>query len=230
MLHLKTLIMSGLVALAASTLVSCQSPPSAEATQTDYTAMSAEALAEYLIFDAKGFRLDQKTQEGGTVRNRLTQDKVQKTCSALRGNPIDGATITEVRRMALESLSHPTEGIVLGDWKRGEQVARSGYGYRVGHKSDKHSKKPPGGNCYACHQMDPKEVSYGNVGPSLAAYGKIRGTGEAMMRYTYDVIYNPHTLFPCSNMPRFGTNGVLTKEQIADVMAYLMHADSPVNQ
>jgi sulfur-oxidizing protein SoxX len=31
-------------------------------------------------------------------------------------------------------------------------------------------------------------------------------------------------------MPRFGANGFLTQEQIADVMAYVMHPQSPVNQ
>ncbi len=195
----------------------------------DYTAMSPEELAEYLIFDAKGFRLDQKTQEGGTVRDRQTQDEIQKTCSALR-DEADSASTARLREIALKSTTHPSGGIKLGDWKKGAQVARSGYGFRVGHKTDNHSKRPPGGNCYACHQLDPNEIAYGTMGPSLKNYGKLRGTGDAMLKYTYEVIYNAHAYFPCTNMPRFGANGVLTKEQIADVMAYLMHPESPVNQ
>ena len=31
-------------------------------------------------------------------------------------------------------------------------------------------------------------------------------------------------------MPRFGANGVLTREQIGDVMAYLLDPQSPVNR
>ena len=58
----------------------------------------------------------------------------------------------------------------------------------------------------------------------------MRGTGEDMQKYTYDVIYNAHSFFPCTKMPRFGANGFLTKEQIVDVMAYLMHPESPVNK
>lgn len=202
----------------------------ADTDKADYTAMGAEELAEYLIFDATGFRLDEKTQEGGTVRDRLTQDEIQKTCSALRGSPVDPATAARVRKIAEKAVTHPAGGVKLGDWKKGEQVARSGYGYRVGHKPDDHNARPPGGNCYACHQLDPDEIAYGTLGPSLKAYGKLRGTGEAMLKYTYGVIYNAHIYFPCTNMPRFGANGVLTQEQIADVMAYLMHPQSPVNQ
>ena len=69
----------------------------ADTTKADYTALSAEELARHLIFDAKGFRLDQKTQEGGTVRDRLTQDEIQKACSAVRGGGIDSASAARVR-------------------------------------------------------------------------------------------------------------------------------------
>jgi sulfur-oxidizing protein SoxX len=196
----------------------------------DYTTMSPEELAEYLIFEADGFRLDQETQEGTTVRDRLKQDELQRTCSALRGEGPDSETAAKVTSMARKDIVYPEGGIELGDWKKGEEVARSGYGFRVGHKTDDHSKRPPGGNCYACHELDPSEIAYGTLGPSLTGYGKMRGTGADMIKYTYEVIYNPHAYFPCTKMPRFGANGVLTQEQIADVMAYVMHPDSPVNK
>jgi sulfur-oxidizing protein SoxX len=198
--------------------------------RSKYTAMSPEELAEYLIFDAEGFLLDQKTQEGGTVRDRQTQDEIQKACSALMGGNIDGATASKVTAKARESMKQPDGGIKLGDWKKGEEVARSGYGYRVGHKVDDHSARDPGGNCYACHELDPDEIAYGTLGPSLKGYGRIRGTSDAILKYTYEVIYNPHAYFPCTHMPRFGANGVLTQQQIRDVMAYLLDPDSPVNQ
>lgn len=202
----------------------------AQAAGADYTKMSPEELAEYLIFEDQGFLLDQKTQEGGTVRDRQMQDRIQSLCSAIKGGEIDGATVTEVTGLARDAIRYPEGGIKLGDWEKGEEVARSGYGYRVGHRTDDHSEQPPGGNCYACHQLDPDEIAYGTLGPSLTGYGKNRGTGEAMLKYTYEVIYNPHTFFPCTHMPRFGGNGVLTQQQIADVMAYVMHPDSPVNK
>ena len=196
----------------------------------EYTSMSPEALAEYLIFDARGFDLDQEIQEGGTVRQRLVQDELQKTCSALRGARAEGDTASRVIAKAREAIIYPEGGIKLGDWKKGEALARSGFGFRVGHNIDDHSDREPGGNCYACHQLDPDEIAYGTLGPSLTAYGKTRGTGEAMLKYTYEVIYSPHSYFPCTKMPRFGANGFLTQEQIADIMAYVMHPESPVNQ
>ena len=222
----KSLTVASLLVIAAVLYIT----NSAEADNKDYTAMSSEELAEFLIFNEKGFRLEQKTQEGGTVRDRLTQDEIQKACSILGGGSIDSKTATKVRTIAEKATPKPKGGIKLGDWKKGAAVARSGYGFRVGHKVDKHDKRAPGGNCYACHELDPKEIAYGTLGPSLKGYGKIRGTGEAMLNYTYGVIYNPHAYFPCTNMPRFGANKVLTQKQIADVMAYLMDPKSPVNQ
>lgn len=198
--------------------------------RADYTTMSAEKLADHLIFDANGFHLDQETQEGGTVRDRLQQDTIQKACSDLMGNNVDRKTATEVTEQARATLTLPEGGIKLGDWEKGEELARSGYGFRVGHRTDDHTSRQPGGNCYACHQMDPEEPTFGTLGPSLKGYGKIRGTSEATLKYTYEVIYNPHLYFPCTHMPRFGHNEFLTQNQISDVMAYLLDPDSPVNQ
>ena len=45
-----------------------------------------------------------------------------------------------------------------------------------------------------------------------------------------DKIYNAQAAYPCSNMPRFGTNKVLTIEQIKDLVALVMSPDSPVNK
>ncbi len=194
--------------------------------------MNAEsiALAEKMIFEQKGFRLGQKTQEGTTAKERLTQDTTQRICSALGGKPADSETAAKIMEIARESITIPASGIKLGDWKKGEAIARSGYGFRVGHKTDNHSKRSAGGNCYACHQLDPNEIAYGTLGPSLKAYGKIRGSSDAMLSYAYGIIFNPHASFPCSEMPRFGSNEVLTEQQISDVMAYLFDPASPVNQ
>lgn len=201
-----------------------------QAGNPDYTAMSAKDLAEYLIFKASGFKLDQSTQEGGTALDRMTQDENQIACSVTGGGKPDADTLAKVNAMARESIVYPQGGIKLGDWKKGEAVARSGYGFRIGHKPDDHKKRPPGGNCYACHELDPNEIAFGTLGPSLKGFGNIRGTGETTLKYAYEVIYNPHSFFACTNMPRFGANSFLTQEQILDAMAYLLDPQSPVNQ
>ena len=193
----------------------------------DYTKMSPAELTEYLIFDAKGFKLDQPTQEGKTGRERMTQDELQKVCSALKGNPVDAATAKQVQVLAAASRVYPEGGITLGDWKKGEALAKEGAGFRLGPKADDNQKM--GGNCYACHQMDLKVSAHGTIGPALTGFGKNRGNTPETQKYVYEVIYNAHAYFPCTNMPRFGANGFLNQEQIADLMAYLLNPESPVN-
>lgn len=198
--------------------------------KVDYTSMSPEELAEHLIFKANGFDTDMKTQEGTTVRERLTQDELQKTCSALKGDDPDGATAKKVTELAQESMEYPDGGIELGDWQEGQKIAENAFGFRVGHSVDDHSKNETGGLCINCHALEEEKAHRsGTLGPSLVGYGA-RGTSEQMMEYTYEVLYNPHVLFPCTKMPRFGANEVLTQEKIADIMAYLMDPESPVNE
>jgi sulfur-oxidizing protein SoxX len=87
-----------------------------------------------------------------------------------------------------------------------------------------------GGNCYACHQITQEEISYGNIGPTLYHYGKLRGNSEAIMRYTWARIWNSHAFNACSSMPRYGDAGILTEEQIRHVMALLLDPQSPANR
>ncbi len=58
----------------------------------------------------------------------------------------------------------------MGDWRSGEKIAQSGFGGRFNDKPGTIN----GGNCYACHQITKKELSYGTLGPSLLNYGKTR--------------------------------------------------------
>ena len=202
-----------------------------KAAAVDYTTMSPGALAEYLMLNSRSFELDQPVQEGGTAGKRLEQDEIQKLCTPLRGNPADSATVEKVVKLARDSIRYPEGGIQLGDWKIGRELAWSGFGYRVGHKTDDHSRAEngPGGNCYNCHQLATDRTG-GNIGPPLTGYGKLRGTSEPILKYTYDVIYNPHAYFACTHMPRLGANGILTTEQISHIMAYLLDPESPVNK
>ena len=195
----------------------------------DYTKMTPTELTEYLIFDAKGFKLDQATQEGKTGRERMTQDELQKTCSALHGKTIDAETAKKVQGLATASRVYPEGGVTLGDWKRGQALAQEGAGYRLGPKADDNAKKF-GGNCYACHQMDLKVAAHGTLGPSLTGFGKTRGNTPETQKYVYEVLYNAHAYFPCTNMPRFGANGFLNQEQMADLIAYVLDPESPVNK
>lgn len=157
---------------------------------------------------------------------RVDQDATLKACSASRNAP-STAEADKIMAAAKAAIKYPEDGKLMGDWKKGEAIAQSGYGLRF---SDYPARRPNGGNCYACHQMTQEEVSYGTVGPSLREYGKIRKYAEADTKAVYEKIYNAHASFPCSLMPRFGTNGVLSIEQIKDLVALVMSPDSPVNK
>lgn len=157
---------------------------------------------------------------------RLSPDETMRTCSQYRNNPPKAVADT-IRAREKANIRYPADGKLMGDWKNGERIAQSGYGLRF---TDYPPARENGGNCYACHQLDPREVSYGTVAPSLLAYGRNRKFADAEVKVVYDKIYNSHASFPCSNMPRFGSNGVLTIEQIKDLVALVMSPDSPVNK
>jgi sulfur-oxidizing protein SoxX len=156
---------------------------------------------------------------------RLTGDETMRQCSAARNNPSKDVAAA-IRQREQASIAYPTDNNFLGDWKKGEALAQSGYGLRF---TDDPPRQQNGGNCYACHQLSRKELSYGTLGPSLAEYGKLRDYKPEAVKATYEKIYNSHAAFPCSTMPRFGANKVLTIEQIRDAVALLMSPDSPVN-
>ena len=157
--------------------------------------------------------------------DRLERDAVQTACSAPRGMPLDNDMLTTLRAERLDAVVQPLDGQYLGDWQRGAEVAVNGRGLQ----SSDDPTQPNGGNCYACHQLAPDEVAYGTLGPSLTGYGA-RGQSEAMLQYTWTKLWDTHAYNLCSHMPRFGAQGILTEQQLKDVMAYLLDPASPVNQ
>ncbi|QKT02786.1 sulfur oxidation c-type cytochrome SoxX [Ectothiorhodospiraceae bacterium 2226] len=195
----------------------------------DYTQMSAAELGEYLVMESGSFHLDMPTQEGTTARERMSQDELQKVCSETRNRP-SGEQAGQISAAARETIQYPEDGIQLGDWERGGELSWGGFGYRLSEDNyDDHTRRAPDGACYNCHAMSTERTG-GTIGPSLTGYGKTRGDTEDTRRFVYEVIYNPHAYFPCSNMPRMGANGILDPQAIADIMAYLLHPESPVNQ
>jgi sulfur-oxidizing protein SoxX len=131
-----------------------------------------------------------------------------------------------IEKLNFASVKWPADGKWLGDWKNGERIAQEGRGKQY---SDD-PKGPVGGNCYACHQLTPQEVSYGTIGPSLYQFGKLRGYNDETRKYAYGKIWNADAYSACSNMPRFGHSQILTEQQIRDLVALLTDPDSPVNK
>ena len=168
---------------------------------------------------------DFRSKGPATLERVTSQDEAQQFCSQYpQERPAEVAARIEATQM--KNIRQPADGKYLGDWKEGEKIAQNGRGMQ----SSDMVGGINGGNCYACHQISKQEISFGNIGPSLYNYGKIRGSSDEMLKYTWGKIYNAQAYTACSNMPRFGHSGILTEAQIKDVMALLLDPASPVNR
>jgi len=159
--------------------------------------------------------------------DRLDQDEAQAACSRRHADgPVPVDVAERIAKASVARVKFPADGRLVGDWREGEKIAQSGIGMQF---SDD-PKRAAGGNCYACHELSPKEMSFGTIGPSLRAFGKTRGSGPEMQRYVYVKVYNAQAFVACSTMPRFGHKGILTEAQVAHLVALLLDPSSPVNQ
>ncbi|OJU89690.1 MAG: sulfur oxidation c-type cytochrome SoxX [Burkholderiales bacterium 66-5] len=220
-----TLFTAGLSTLAVAVLAGC-------------AGNSSSNLPSNAELDAMALKMEQSSfHDKGIVKVKeaLTLDDTLRACdaAAVAGHPLDPATAKKLEAENLKAIQWPTDGKYLGDWKSGEKIAQSGRGRTWNDKADAAN----GGNCYNCHQIDPKEISYGTIGPSLYHYGKLRGVtdpnspqAQEVVKYTWGKIWNAKAYNACSNMPRAGYKGILTQKQVADIMALLLDPKSPVNQ
>ena len=172
--------------------------------------------------------VDSFRAQGIAGLDRIDQDATQKFCSdPVFANSKQGEKMRDkIQKINMASIKQPSDGKYIGDWKKGEAIAQSGRGATWTDKAD----TVVGGGCYNCHQIDPKEISYGNIGPSLTGYGKLRGYSPEVVTYTWNRINNSKAYNACSNMPRFAHFKLLNEQQIQDVMALLLDPASPVNQ
>ncbi len=168
-------------------------------------------------------------REAGIAKlSRLEQDATQAFCSDPKFAESKEAAgkRAEIEAANLASIKWPSDGKFLGDFKEGEKIAQSGRGLTSTDKADQVN----GGNCYNCHQISKTEISYGTIGPSLTGYGKLKGNSEQAQRETWSKIWNSKSVNACSNMPRGGHMGILTEQQVKDLVALLLDPDSPVNK
>jgi sulfur-oxidizing protein SoxX len=167
-------------------------------------------------------------ERGIAKLDRLNQSDLQVACSeaSVTGKDLPQEERTRLERQALATVKYPADGQYLGDFKQGERIAQTG----VGMQWSDSDKTVAGGNCYACHEISPQEIAYGNIGPSLKGYRKLRGASPAVMTYTWGKLWNSHAYNACSQMPRYGDANILTTAQLKDLMALLLDPNSPVNK
>jgi len=200
----------GLCAVAGALVAGCATGPSDEQVRVKATEVMKAS------FKARG-------QAG---LDRLNQDETQAACSALQGKPPTKELAAKLEAANLATIKYPADGKLVGDWKNGERIAQEGRGKQF---SDDPAG-PVGANCYACHRLSAGELSYGTIGPSLYQFGKIRGYTDDTRKYAWGKVFNAQAYSACSNMPRFGHKGILSEQQIRDVVGLLMDPESPVNK
>lgn len=216
---MKTPMKFAILPLAALVLAGCTASP----TGTDFDKMTADVVKA--SFQDRGIaKLD-----------RLQQDEANRACSAadVAGKPLDDKVAKAIEEANLKTVKWPSDGKFLGDWKEGEKIAQSGRGLTWSDAAGSAN----GGNCYNCHMISKEEISFGNLGPSLYNYGKLRGVtdpndaaSKAIVEYTWGKLWNARAYNACSQMPRVGHMGILNEKQIQDVMALLLDPASPVNK
>jgi sulfur-oxidizing protein SoxX len=166
-------------------------------------------------------------EQGQAKLDRLDQDEAQKVCSEYNGDKKIPKDVAErLEKAELATIKYPADGKYVGDWKNGERIAQSG----VGMQFTDTAGAATGGNCYACHELTKSELAFGTIGPSLYNFGKTRGYTPEMQKYAFGKVYNSEAFSACSNMPRFGHKGILSEQQVKDVVALLMDPSSPVNK
>ena len=207
------------VASVALLVVGCASAP---------TVADLNALTQQII--KASFR-----DEGIVKASLLNTDETNQACSEAdaTGKPLDEKTAKRIEEINMKAIKWPSDGKFIGDWKEGEKIAQNGRGLTF----TDDEKTVNGGNCYNCHKIDEKEISYGTIGPSLHNYGKIRGitdpnsaSAKPIVEYTWGKIWNSKAYNACSNMPRAGHSGILTEAQVRHVVGLLLDPKSPVNK
>jgi L-cysteine S-thiosulfotransferase len=198
-------------------LAACATPPSSSELDRQTQAMMAASFRE----------------QGIAKLDRIQQDLGQQACSSEQ--PPSDAVADRIRAEALAGVKWPAGGRYIGDWREGEKLAQNGRGMTWTDRSA--DPKSNGGNCYNCHEIDRKEISFGTIGPSLWNYGRQRGVkdvtdpgSQGVVQYTWAKLWNSKSYSACSNMPRFGHARLLNEDQIRDVMALLLDPRSPVNR
>jgi sulfur-oxidizing protein SoxX len=199
----------------AAVVAGCASLPSSQQLDAEATAMMKASFRD----------------QGIAKMDRLNQDLGQSACSSPQ--PPSEAVAKQIEQQSLATIKWPAGGRYIGDWAEGEKLAQNGRGMTWTDATASNN----GANCYNCHQISKAEISFGNIGPSLYNYGKIRGVKDpadpasaAIVQYTWGKLYNSKAYTACSNMPRFGHMGILTEDQMRHVMALLLDPKSPVNQ
>jgi sulfur-oxidizing protein SoxX len=100
--------------------------------------------------------------------------------------------------------------------KKPEQVTLQGATNGNPENGKKLAMNTQKGNCWACHAL-PGDPQPGSGGPSLLNVGTWGYTDA----HLYQQIWDRRVANPATEMPPYGTNGVLSDQDIRDIVAFL---------
>lgn len=228
--------------IAGAAMLAMTSAPAWSADASAKPAAAPKASAQRMPSKAELDKLTAKVVkesfgDKGIVKAAILEaaDETVIACSAadVAGKPLSKKQAKAIEAANFKTIKWPSDGKFLGDWKTGEKIAQSGRGLTW----TDDEKTVNGGNCYNCHQIDAKEISYGTIGPSLYQYGKNRGVtdpsspaAKEIVEYTWGKIWNSKAYNACSNMPRAGHMGILKEDDVRHIVALLLDPASPVNK
>jgi len=128
------------------------------------------------------------------------------------GSLVEGLGDFPTSAYAGSPLARPIEEVMLpgmaGDPEKGKMIA---YNRNVG-------------RCLNCHILGADGDQAGTVGPNLSDFGNLGRSDEYIFQQLWDArAHNPQTV-----MPPMGTNGLLKKHQIVQILAYLKTLKTPI--
>ena len=126
---------------------------------------SGPSMVELYALTDKIVKASFRDQSHVKVERITATDETNRLCSEadVAGKPLDEKTAKRIEEANLKAIKWPSDGKFIGDWKEGEKIAQSGRGLTWTDKADAVN----GGNCYNCHKIDQKEISYGTIGPAF---------------------------------------------------------------
>jgi sulfur-oxidizing protein SoxX len=177
----------------------------------------------------EGARRDEGLVQGARARRSSTASTRTK-CSACAASIPATRSCQGNRREDREGAARGDQvsgGQPPGDWKEGEKIAQSGVGKQFSDDPTRPAwcellRLPPAFEGRASRSERSARAS--------TTSGSFRGFTPDKEKYAYGKVYNSEAYSACSSMPRFGHAGILTEQQIKDVVALLMDPKSPVNQ
>ena len=119
---------------------------------------------------------------------------------------------------------------MLRIWGRKNSINVQKAMWAIGEAGVAHERIDAGGPFGGLAEPEFVAMNPNRLVPVINDDGFVLWESQAIVRYTWDKLYDAKAGNACSLMPRFGAAHILTTRQMQDIMALLLDPDSPVNR